>query len=178
MSLRDPKAKWLVVEVNEADVVKIDNAEKVKFPKGNVVYCGSMAGALALIAEKRRLYLAGFAAQKATTGNMAPASTTGKAAPASTTGNAAPASTTGYAARASTTGYAAPASAMGERGIACCLGNAGRAKAGKSGSIILSFWDENAERMRHVVAYVGEGIKEGVWYKIKSGKIVRDPNQT
>jgi len=36
---RSPAARWLVVEVNAADVVDLDG--KVKFPRGVVVFCGS-----------------------------------------------------------------------------------------------------------------------------------------
>jgi hypothetical protein len=76
--LSDPTAKWLVVEVKMAEVV--DLVDKVKFPSGNVVYCGGLPGAQSLIAEKRLLHLA------STAGEQAPASTTGYKAPASTTG--------------------------------------------------------------------------------------------
>ena len=41
-------AKWLVVEVDEKDIVSIDD-DKVKFPKGKVVYCGNKEEATNLI---------------------------------------------------------------------------------------------------------------------------------
>ena len=44
-----PGAKWLVVEVNAADVVAIDSA-KVKFSAGVVVYCGTRYEATRLVA--------------------------------------------------------------------------------------------------------------------------------
>ncbi len=39
-------AKWLVVEVDRSTLVTLDNGEKVKFPRGSVVYCGQMRGAI------------------------------------------------------------------------------------------------------------------------------------
>jgi hypothetical protein len=124
-ALSDPTSKWYVVAVPAESVVEIGG--KVKFPRGEVVYCGGLPGAMALIAEKRLTHFA--AKQPPTTGFCAPASTTGFYAPASTTGVYAPASTTG--------GYA-PASATGKRGRACCLGLRGRARAGELGSLILT----------------------------------------
>ena len=44
------KAKWLVVSVSEADIVNLDG--KVKFPKGNVVFCGNRFDATQYIAAK------------------------------------------------------------------------------------------------------------------------------
>ena len=38
-----PQAKWLVVEVEESEVVDLDG--KVKFPRGNVVFCGGRTDA-------------------------------------------------------------------------------------------------------------------------------------
>src|SRR5688572_253401 len=40
-------AKWLVVEVGASDVVELDG--KVKFPRGNVLFCGDRAAATAMI---------------------------------------------------------------------------------------------------------------------------------
>jgi hypothetical protein len=118
-------------------------------------------------------------APASTTGNSAPASTTGDRAPASTTGNYAPASTTGNHAPASTTGNHAPASTTGWMSAACCLGPGGRVKAGDFGSIILTRWDETAQRFRHTVAYVGEaGIDPHVWYELDGqGRIIRSAIQ-
>lgn len=46
-----PCSKWLVIEVNESDIVDI-NSQKVKFREGNVVYCGDRKGAFEYIVEK------------------------------------------------------------------------------------------------------------------------------
>jgi hypothetical protein len=47
----DPDAKWLVVEVEAASIVKID-AAKVKFPRGVVVFCGDRKGATDYLAAR------------------------------------------------------------------------------------------------------------------------------
>jgi hypothetical protein len=143
-ALSDPTSKWYVVAVPAESVVEIGG--KVKFPRGEVVYCGGLPGAMALIAEKR---LTHFAAKQPPT--------------------------TGFCAPASTTGVRAPASATGKRGRACCLGRRGRARAGELGSLILTRWDDAAGRYRHAVGYVGEdGIEAGVWYELDAaGRIVR-----
>jgi hypothetical protein len=44
-----PDAKWLVVEVNAADIVDLEG--KAKFPRGVVVFCGDQFGATSYIAE-------------------------------------------------------------------------------------------------------------------------------
>ena len=45
-----PDAKWLVVEVDKGKVVNIGG--KVKFPSGNVIYCGNRKEATDLLASK------------------------------------------------------------------------------------------------------------------------------
>ena len=121
----DATAKWLVVEVAEADVVQLDG--KVKFPRGNVVYCGRLAGAMNRIMFDERFPrgtpTAGNWAPASTAGYRAPASTAGYGAPASTAGNWAPASTAGDGAPASTAGYGAPASTAGNWAPASTAGD-------------------------------------------------------
>ncbi len=46
----DPDARWLVVQVRESDIVRIDE-RKVKFPKGKVIFVGDRLGALATMAR-------------------------------------------------------------------------------------------------------------------------------
>jgi hypothetical protein len=107
---------------------------------------------------------AGDYAFASTAGDYAFASTAGNYAPASTAGNYAPASTAGDYAFASTAGYCAPASTAGEHSIAACLGNNGKAKAGKNGSIALTYWDNT--RFRIKVGYVGEDLEQNQWYTL------------
>ena len=49
----DDDAKWLVVEVEADTVVPIDGGEKVKFPRGTVVFCGARLEATAFLASVR-----------------------------------------------------------------------------------------------------------------------------
>ena len=183
----DPTAVWQVVEVDAATLIDLEG--KVKFPRGEVIYSGTLAGALTLTAgrhfetlkakaEKDGAATTGYGAPAATTGYGAPAATTGNRAPAATTGEYAPAATTGEYAPAATTGYGAPAATTGNRAPAACIGLNGRAKAGLNSSIILTYADA-ADRIRHVVGYVGEdGIEAGVWYEATTaGKLVRAASQ-
>lgn len=158
-----PDAKWLVVKVRADELVAIDK-DKVKFRRGEVVYCGSIQGAFALVSKEWARI-----ARHSTTGLGAPASTAGHGAPASTAGDGAPASTAGPWAPASTAGLRAPASTAGECSTAVCLGLDGQARAGKKGAIVLTWWDETTGRQRLTVAYVGEGIEAHVWYRIRPG---------
>src|SRR5581483_7865876 len=114
----------------------------------------------------------GYYAYSSTTGYYAHSSTSGYYAHSSTTGNYAHSSTTGYYAHSSTTGDYAHSSTTGNYATACALGTNCRAKAGDKGSIILTYWDDKANRFRHVIGYVGEdGIEANTWYEIQDGKL-------
>jgi hypothetical protein len=52
--LHSTTAIWSIVEVNAKDIVKIDE-DKVKFPFGNVVYCGSKNGAFEYLYKRTSL---------------------------------------------------------------------------------------------------------------------------
>jgi hypothetical protein len=49
IDINDPKTPWLVVEVKASDIVDLKG--KVKFPAGNVVFCGDRVGATEFIAK-------------------------------------------------------------------------------------------------------------------------------
>jgi hypothetical protein len=123
----DAQAKWLVVEVDAAEVV--DLGDKVKFPRGVVVFCGGLAAAMNQVLFDPRHPIQ----KAATTGDRSAAATTGDRSAAATTGNGSAAATTGYGS------------------AAACLGVNGKARAGATGSIILTWYDEAADRRRHVV---------------------------
>ena len=55
-------AKWLVVEVLAADIVALDGGEKIKFPRGVVVYAGDRKTATETIAERRPGAIVGITA--------------------------------------------------------------------------------------------------------------------
>ena len=122
----DPSAVWQVVEVAGDTIVDLEG--KVKFPRGVVVYSGSLAGAMSLITAKHFEHLK-------------------------------------------------TAASSGDRSPAACLGIGGRAKAGPTGSIIVTYLDA-ANRPRHAVGYPGEnGIEPHVWYEVANGQLVKSANQ-
>jgi hypothetical protein len=47
----EPDALWMVVRVRTSELIKIDD-DKVKFPRGTVIYCGDRLGATNLIKKK------------------------------------------------------------------------------------------------------------------------------
>jgi len=50
LGYKEPDAVWLVVRVEESEIV--DLGGKVKFPRGNVVYCGTRDGATSYIIKR------------------------------------------------------------------------------------------------------------------------------
>ena len=67
--VRSFKAKWLVIEVDENEI--IDLVDKVKFRKGKVVFCGSFVNAYLFLLERKPLN------KKTITGNSGHAAATG-----------------------------------------------------------------------------------------------------
>jgi hypothetical protein len=193
-----PDAKWLVVSVVAADV--IDLGGKVKFPRGEVVYCGDRKGAtdylIANVAAGKAVIgasvVAGYGGH-ATVGDWGQATagygghaTVGDWGQATvgdwgqaTAGDCGQATardwgqaTAGDCGQA-TAGYRGQATA-GYRGQATA-GDCGQATAGDWGVLCLARWDVGAGRRRLVVAYVGEdGIEPNVPYRLDvAGNVVR-----
>ena len=132
-------AKWLVVRVLADEIVKIDDGEKVKFPRGEVVFCGERREATDFLAGKVGAQIRAIVGATATAG---------------------------YAGTA-TAGYAGTATA-GDEGTATA-GYAGTATAGDEGIIIISYWDEDADKMRRVIGHVGDGgLSPGKKYRLDS----------
>lgn len=150
----DATAKWLVVEVVKDDIR--DLSGKVKFPRGNVVYCGDQLGATSYIAER--------APGRAVIGGTATAGYRGTA-------------TAGYGGTA-TAGDGGTATA-GDRGTATAgdygtatAGDRGTATAGVCGQIRIEYYKNG--RYRLAVGYVGEdGLLPNVAYRVENGKFVR-----
>ena len=140
----DPGAKWLVVEVDTADVVELGG--KVKFPRGHVVYCGDRAGATALIQRPGRAVIGGTA----TAGNYGTA-TAGDHGTA-TAGDHGTATAGEYG--AATSGYHGTATA-GEYGAATS-GYRGTATAGEGGTATAGNYG-TATAGDHGTATAGEG---------------------
>jgi hypothetical protein len=60
----------------------------------------------------------------------------------------------------------------GNSSTAASSGNKVRAKAGENGLIILTWWDDKAERYHACVGEVGiDGIEAGVLYEVVDGKL-------
>ena len=121
----DPSANWLVVKVNQNQIINLDG--KVKFPEGEVVFCGDRKGATEYLA-------ANGGSGKAIIGYHASAGNQGTATAGyrgtATAGNGGTA-TAGYRGIASA-GYKGTASA-GDYGIASA-GDYGIASAGDFGT--------------------------------------------
>ena len=100
------------------------------------------------------------------TGDRSAASSTGYQSAASSTGDRSAASSTGDRSAASSTGYQSAAEASGKHVVACGLGSETRARASKTGAIVLCNSDPYSGAIRHIRASkVGEnGIKPDVWY--------------
>jgi hypothetical protein len=146
-------AKWLVVAVDRSLIV--DLGGKVKFPEGDVAFCGGRAGAVAFIVER----------------GADPAKCVGGTASAGDGGTA----MAGYRGTASAgdggtamAGYRGTASA-GDGGTASA-GSEGFVSGGHGSIICAKWWDEKAERYRLAVGYVGEaGIRANTRYRVVEG---------
>ena len=144
-------ANWLILEVADDDIIQI--SEKVKFPKCEVLFVGSLAKAYAWL-------------KYAPHWEEAESSATGKYGHASATGK--------YG-HASATGYSGHASATGKYGIAASVGFNGKAKASESGAIFISRGEyvKGNWKLTHVFAsMVGQNdIKPDTWYTLdENGK--------
>jgi hypothetical protein len=133
-------ARWLVVEVDAVDIVQLDG--KVKFPRGEVVHCGTRESATAFVQRPGRVVI-------------------GATVAAGYAGTA----TAGYEGTA-TAGTRGTATA-GNAGTATA-GDAGTATAGYEGILVVRYHD--GLRYRLAVGYVGEnGIEPGVPYVVDAG---------
>ena len=110
----------------------------------------------------------GHQSAASSTGCQSAASSTGYQSAASSTGHQSAASSTGYESAASSTGHRSAAEASGKHVVACGLGSETRARASKTGAIVLCNRDPYSGAIRHIRASkVGEnGIKPDVWYSL------------
>ena len=80
---------------------------------------------------------------------------------------------TGNYANSATTGEGSNSATTGAKTVSASVGRLGMAKAGQDGCIIAGYWDDENDRPRVVVGYVGEdGIKSDTWYKAEAGKLI------
>jgi hypothetical protein len=188
----DPDALWIVVMVEEEDIV--DLGSKVKFPRGEVVYCGDFGTAFRMATKDlpTEASATGHSGHASATGDYGHASATGNSGHSSASGNYGYASASGYFGHASATGDHGHASAAGEYGHASAYGDGGHASAsghygcsavlglngvarcGPGGFFVLSYATSDGE-LRAVVGTAGvNGIEPGVWYTLNpAGEIVK-----
>jgi hypothetical protein len=160
----DESAAWLVVAVDAASIV--DLGGKVKFPRGEVIFCGDRGTATDYLAAN----LPTDADPTSIVGATITAS--GYKGTATASGYSGTATASGYRGTATASGDSGTATASGDGGTATASGYSGTATAGRNGVIVLAWHD--GVRKRLVVGYVGEdGIEPGRAYQLDdSGKIV------
>ena len=165
--LRDESdSKWLVVEVDEADMVKIDKL-KVKFSRGVVIYCGTKGEAITRVLCGRE---AMERAQVEAKGNGIASGDYSKAA---SSGDYSKAASSGDYSKAASSGNGSKAASSGNGGIGASIGTGGLAAAGDNGLVIVTWWDADAKRPRACVGEVGiGGIEADTWYAVEGGKLV------
>ena len=169
--------KWLVVEVNKTDIIDLDG--KVKFPYGNVIYCGNKVGATELIAKfapidtcvigrkvikkdplpiyKDKCIVGSLGEVSVTKNGTAIAGADGKA------------STEFGIAIAGHIGTAI----AGNRGIAIA-GTDGIASAGNDGIIIISYYETCHFYPKRLVGHIGkDGLLPNVKYCVHNEKFVK-----
>jgi hypothetical protein len=150
-------ACWLVVDVKDDEVIDLQG--KVKFPKGTVVHCGTQLTATN--------YLQANGLRGPIVGATVDAGVWGTAnAGYKGTANAGDYGTAnaGYKGTANAGDYGT--ANAGYKGTANA-GYKGTANAGDCGTLIIKWYDREADRYRVSVAYVGEnGIEPNVPYKL------------
>ena len=192
---KNADAKWLVVEVESADLVPSSSKTKGRFHAGNVVYCVTEAEAvckvmcgpentdrIAALAGKKhsasgdygRASASGDYGRASASGYSGRASASGNYGRASASGYSGSASASGYSGRASASGNYGSASASGTSGIAAALCNQGTVRAGKNGLLIACWWDSGTERYHACTGEVGvDGIEADTDYCVKNGKLTK-----
>jgi hypothetical protein len=178
-------AVWMVVEVDTDTIVNIDS-QKVKFPKGHVVFSGSrveavirvLCGTEAMSQAYReaetwqkenpnysKAASSGYYSTAASSGNSSKAASSGYYSTAASSGHSSTAASSGDYSKAASSGHSSTAASSGDystaeqtgaSGIAASIGNNGKAKAGENGLLIVTYWVEAEKRYRACVGNVGE----------------------
>ena len=106
------------------------------------------------------------------TGDRSASSATGYQSASSATGDRSASSATGDRSASSATGNWSASSATGDNAVAAALGLESKAQAGKTGIVVVAWWD--GERKRLTTGYIGEdGILADTWYRAnESGKLI------
>ncbi len=148
-------AVWMIVSVNPDDGL-VTSASKCRFRKGEVIYCGDRVGAtMRILCSPEAMARAQRDAAEWAKKNNTPA-----------------AASSGNGSTAASSGDYSTAASSGKAGIAAAIGSGTKAKAGEKGLLIVTYWDETAERYRALVGEVGiGGIKADTWYEARDGKL-------
>ena len=173
---KDHDAKWLIVEVDAADLVEIDK-QKCKFRRGVVIFCGDMGTAVTLVLTARerfnRLFdqakgqekASGDDSTAAASGDDSTAAASGDDSTAASSGYGSTAASSGNYSKAASSGNYSTAEAAGKDTIVMAAGKNCRLRAGVGGCLAACWHD--GTRNRIAVAYVGEGgIEPDVWYRL------------
>jgi len=156
-------AIWQVVEVDEESCVPIDG-DKVKFPKGNVIFSGRMAEAVTTVLCDPR---AMKGAEQASSGDCSTAASSGDCSKAASSGDCSKAASSGDCSTAASCGDCSKAAAQGENTIAMAAGTGCTVSAGENGCFASAWYDEKLQRNRIKVGYVGgRGIKADTPYRL------------
>jgi hypothetical protein len=183
-----PSEEWRVICVQPQDVVRLtDNGQtKIKFRQGEIVYSGNKAAAISYVmcgkeamersalGAKGKAVTNGDCSTAASSGYYSKAASSGYSSTAASSGDSSKAASSGYSSKAASSGDRSTADQEGKSGIATAIGTNVRAKAGENGLIILTWWDDKAERYHACVGEVGTGgIEAGVLYEVVDGKLSR-----
>ena len=164
-----PGEEWRVVRVEQADLVRLsdNDAVKVKFRVGEIVYCGNKAGALALVmCGKESMDRAIIQAQSPSSGNGSKSASSGYGSKSASSGDSSTSASSGNGSKSEQ---------IGKSGIAAAIGSSVRAKAGVNGLLILTYWDAQEKRYHACVGEVGkEEIEADTWYKVVDGKLAKE----
>ena len=153
-----PNERWLVFRAKPENVINIEygKAKAVPGEDGSlpeVVYCGTMAGAMWMTMKHRQAWI-----EHASRGS------------ASASGDNGSASASGDRGSASATGSWSSAQVSGNGGIAT---SSYRAMAGEEGCFVIRWHD--GERWQFAFGEVGkDGIDAGVWYVVHDGKLTKE----
>ena len=144
---------WQVVKVKESDIVKIGG--KVKFPRGEVVYSGGMAIAFTMVAKEWMSDIPRFISETAKDGK----------------GDFTQNASSGCFTRNASSGDFTRHDHSGKYSVTACSGSVKKFRLGENGCITVP-WNDG-KRTRFAIGYVGENIKQDVWYSIsETGEFV------
>jgi hypothetical protein len=148
-------AKWQVVKVSPADIVKIDDS-KVKFRKGEVVFTGGMAEAVTRVLadrwhiekivehglkEKSPATASGRGAKAASSGNYSTAASSGDYSKAASSGDSSTAASSGNYSTAASSGDYSKAASSGDSSKAASSGDSSTAASSGNYSTAASSGD-------------------------------------